>query len=92
MRAVEAPLVLLILVSIYLHNYHEQFLIWGVATVGSNVYIFGGMRKEYNIYSYIYKFDVDTETITTLSAILPKAIHSMGVGQVGSNIYLFGGL
>lgn len=63
----------------------------GVATVGSNVYLFGGRNSDYNYSNTIYKFNVETETITTLSTVLPQTLVFMGVCQVGSNIYLFGG-
>ena len=66
----------------------------GIAQVGSEVYLFGGYasssgsNKRVNT---IYKFNIETETMTTLSATLPKALSSMGVAHAGSNIYIFGG-
>lgn len=64
----------------------------GVATVGSNVYIFGGYNSNGRVrVNTIYKFNVDTETITRLSTTLPYELTNTGAAAVGSNIYLFGG-
>ena len=60
----------------------------GVATVGSDVYLFGGDRGSGPV-NTIYKFDTETETISTLSARTSQATSCIGVAQVGSNVYIF---
>ena len=61
------------------------------ATVGSNVYLFGGSGRPNGKVGTIYKFNVETETITTLSTTFPQALSDMSAAIVGSNVYLFGG-
>ena len=65
----------------------------GIASVGSNVYLFGGYSSGSgsSYENIIYKFDTETETISTLSVTLPQGLRSMGSASVGNNIYLFGG-
>ena len=58
--------------------------------VGSNIYIFGGDTKNTRL-STIYKYDTLSDTITTLSITLPKAIYGAVSVAVGSNIYIIGG-
>ena len=59
------------------------------------VYIFGGNNggsgSNIRVYSYIYKFDCDTEKIETLSTNLPKNMYDATCELYGDNIYIFGG-
>lgn len=64
--------------------------------VGNYIYLFGGATAGNSsttgyCVNTIYKFDPDTDTITTLSATLPVALFGIAACAVGSNIYLFGG-
>ena len=61
-----------------------------VSQVGSNVYLFGGSIK-YGELNTIYKFDVDTETISTLSTKLQSNESLLRAAKIGSKVYLFGG-
>lgn len=67
----------------------------GVGVVGDKIYLFGGkMGRSSSGYSYldtIQVFDIETESITTLSVTLPVTLSSMSTSVVGSKIYLFGG-
>ena len=68
----------------------EKLADMGVAQIGSNVYLFGGVGSNGSV-NDIYKFDTDTETISALSVTLPRLLYGMGVATFGSNVYLFGG-
>ena len=61
--------------------------------IGSNAYIFGGSYGNSDDYSVdiIQKFDSITETITTLSATLPKILNKTSAVGINDNIYIFGG-
>ena len=62
--------------------------------IGNVIYLFGGRTKpstQYVFSSSIYKYDVTTNTITTLAAVLPTGTARISAAIVGSNIYLFGG-
>lgn len=64
------------------------------APVGTKIYLFGGntvATGNPNPKNTIYCFDTETETITTLSAVLPVATCGMCCAAVGTKIYLFGG-
>ena len=63
----------------------------GVATVGSDVYLFGGDNGS-DMVNTIYKFNTETKAITELSAIIPGKFSKIGVATCGNNIYLFGGI
>lgn len=63
--------------------------------VGDKIYFFGGLSGSKN-YSSSYKntiirYDTLTETFTTLSTTLPKAMAQIGVIGYGTKIYLVGG-
>lgn len=65
-------------------------------TVGSNIYIFGGATAfegdQTDILSdSIYKFDAETETISTLDCVLSGARSGMTLCAKGTSIYLIGG-
>lgn len=66
----------------------------GVAQVGSNIYLFGGKDRDDGeiFYDTVYKFNTETETLTTLTTKLPQAMFATTTTQIGSNIYLFGGV
>ena len=61
------------------------------ATIGTNVYIFGGIDNTGSHTTTIYKFDTTTETITTLDTTLPTANSGMASAVIGTNVYIFGG-
>ena len=56
------------------------------AAVGTKIYLFGG-----DSYVAIREFDIETKTITTLSATLPQALSYGSCAAVGTKIYLFSG-
>ena len=65
-------------------------------TVGSNIYIFGGATalegSSADIFSdSIYKFDAETETISTLDCVLPGGASVITLCAKGTSIYLIGG-
>lgn len=60
-----------------------------VASVGTNIYLFGGYDGEYK--DTILKFNVISQTVTVLPVKLPYPIGHMAAASVGTNIYLFGG-
>lgn len=61
------------------------------ATVGTDIYLFGG-ASEYNVwYNTIYKYDTITDTLTLLNSTLPSVRGQMGCETVGTKVYLFGG-
>ena len=63
------------------------------ATVGNNIYLFGGLGFYWSATNFttIKRFDATSETITTLAVTLPNSTYNMASGVVGNNIYLFGG-
>ena len=62
----------------------------GVATFGSNIYLFGGMSSSGDV-NTIYKFNTETETITTLPTLLIEKTSGIGTFKVGSYVYSLGG-
>lgn len=65
-------------------------------TSGENIYIFGGVNSlegdaEDIQLKTIYKFNVETEEISTLSCELPEAGYGMSLCAKGQSIYLIGG-
>lgn len=65
-------------------------------TSGENIYIFGGVNSlegdaEEIQLKTIYKFNVETEEISTLSCELPEAGYGMSLCAKGQSIYLIGG-
>lgn len=67
-----------------------------VITVGSNIYIFGGAtalegRPTDTLSDSIYKFDAETETISTLDCVLPGGAGVITLCAKGTSIYLIGG-
>ena len=70
----------------------NKFTSKSFATIGSNIYSFGG--KNYsgnNYYNYIGKFDTENLTYNNLSTTLPFALANSYAGAIGSYIYIFGG-
>ena len=66
-------------------------------TVGSNIYVFGGRTSlsgapTDNLSDSIYKFDAETETISTLDCVLPSGATAIAVCAKGTSIYLMGGI
>ena len=60
------------------------------AAVGTNIYIFGGYDNS-NYRNTIYKFDTISNSITTLSTVLPSQRSGASAVSIGTNIYIFGG-
>ena len=64
----------------------------GCASVGDNVYIFGGRTSSSKSWtSIICKFNTKTKTLTKLDVYLPYICEGIKCASVGTNIYLFGG-
>ena len=64
------------------------------ALIGNRIYLFGGMWKGVTPTGFldtIYMFDIETNTVTTLSTKLPIATYRMTSCQIGTKVYLFGG-
>lgn len=59
--------------------------------IGTDIYVFGGMRGSYNYDSSITKFDTLTQKYTSLSVALPRTNGRMCTGVVGNKLYLIGG-
>lgn len=57
------------------------------ATVGENVYLFGG--GDYT--TEIWRFDMVKQTFEELSAVLPLGLVQLESATVGNDVYLFGG-
>lgn len=55
--------------------------------VGNIIYLFGGGNNKSN---YIFKFDTETETLTTIETTLPSAMNGILAILYKKNIYLFG--
>jgi len=61
------------------------------ATVGKNIYLFGGTITGNTKIATCYMFDTETEITTTLAVSLPTARSGVMTEAVGTKIYLFGG-
>lgn len=72
----------------------QALICMGCAVVGTKMYLFGG-SKDNDGSSYftntIYCFDAASQTLTTLSATLPKKDYKLTAVAVGTNIYIMGG-
>ena len=62
------------------------------ATIGSNIYSFGGKNNSGTCYNYINKFDTENLTFTSLSTSLPFKLANSYACAIGSYIYIFGGM
>lgn len=60
------------------------------AVVGDNIFIFGGVDQSDNVLSSIEKYNITTNTITTLSVTLPQGVCGGTAIAYGSDIYLIG--
>ena len=70
----------------------DKFTIKSFATIGSNIYSFGGKNYSGNTYfNYIKKFDTENLTFTSLSTKLPFTLANSYACAIGSYIYIFGG-
>ena len=65
----------------------------GSASVGDNIYLFGGQNNTTSTMrtSSILKFNTITEELTTLSTTLPAYAMDIRCCAIGTKIYLFGG-
>ena len=63
------------------------------ATVGTKVYLFGGKigATTSGYLTSIQVFDTESETISTLTTVLPQMAYGIAVASMGTSIYLFGG-
>ena len=83
-------------VGLHTLNTKTPKVVYGAAaaTIGTDVYLFGGMYVDNSSARYdkkIYKFDTKTESIKTLTATLPTNLYDTSANSVGTKIYLFGG-
>ena len=70
----------------------DKFTSKSFATIGSNIYSFGGKHYSGNTYfNYIQKFDTENLTYTSLSTTLPFTLANSYACAIGSYIYIFGG-
>ena len=79
------------LVGTKLPSSQTQFM--GSASVGDNIYLFGGQNDTSSTMriSSILKFNTITEELTTLSTTLPDRAMNIRCCSIGTKIYLFGG-
>ena len=79
------------LVGTKLPSSQTQFM--GSASVGDNIYLFGGQNNTTSTtrVSSILKFNTITEELTTLSITLPDRAMDIRCCAIGTKIYLFGG-
>ena len=79
------------LVGTKLPSSQTQFI--GSASVGDNIYLFGGQNNTMSTMriSSILKFNTITEELTTLSTTLPDRARNIRCCAIGTKIYLFGG-
>lgn len=71
-----------------------SFIEYGACVaVGTKIYLLGGSNgmSTTNPKSSIYCFDTETQTASTLSAVLPRALTYSAGAAVGTKIYIFGG-
>ena len=79
------------LIQTKLPKSQTQFI--GSASVGDNIYLFGGQNNTTSTMrvSSILKFNTITEELTTLSTTLPDEAMNIRCCSIGTKIYLFGG-
>ena len=79
------------LVGTKLPSSQTQFM--GSASVGDNIYLFGGQNDNTSTMrtKSILKFNTITEELTTLSTTLPDRAMNIRCCAIGTKIYLFGG-
>ena len=79
------------LVVTKLPSSQTQFM--GSASVGDNIYLFGGQNNTTSTMrtKSILKFNTITEELTTLSTTLPDRAMDIRCCSIGTKIYLFGG-
>ena len=79
------------LVGTKLPSSQTQFM--GSASVGDNIYLFGGQNNNTSTMriSSILKFNTITEELTKLSTTLPDDAMNIRCCAIGTKIYLFGG-
>ena len=79
------------LIQTKLPSSQTQFM--GSASVGDNIYLFGGQNNTTSTMriSSILKFNTITEELTTLSTTLPDDAMDISCCSIGTKIYLFGG-
>ena len=79
------------LVVTKLPSSQTQFI--GSASVGDNIYLFGGQNNTSSTMrtKSILKFNTITEELTTLSTTLPDKAMNIRCCAIGNKIYLFGG-
>ena len=79
------------LVGTKLPSSQTQFM--GSASVGDNIYLFGGQNNTSSTMrtKSILKFNTITEELTTLSTTLPDRAMNIRCCAIGTKIYLFGG-
>lgn len=80
------------LVGTKLPSSQTQFI--GSASVGDNIYLFGGQNNTISTMrtQSILKFNTITEELTTLSTTLPDRAMNIRCCAIGTKIYLFGAL
>ena len=64
------------------------------AVVGTDIYIFGGWASSGSstqYYNTIYKYASNNDTITTMTATLPRELSNTSAAAIGTDIYIFGG-
>lgn len=71
-------------------NYPVPFRTGTAATVGDNIYIFGG-RSASGALNTIYRFDTTTNTLTLLNVTLPSVNYAAAAVTCGTDIYILGG-
>lgn len=66
----------------------------GTVLIGNYIYVLGGTNHNKQSYSYkntIYKYDISTNTYTTLEVVLPMPLSEAMSVAVDDIIYIFGG-
>ena len=63
---------------------------YACAAVGNYIYIFGG-KSGSTYQSKIYKLNIETKEVQTLSSVLPSVCSTPAAAAVGTDIYIFGG-
>lgn len=70
----------------------DKFISKSFATIGSNIYSFGGRIGSSTYLNNIRKFDTENLTYSTLSTTLPFNLVNSYACAIGSYIYIFGGM